>query len=111
MRHWLLILLVSLMNNFLSISLSAGSCYLGVKTSGDSNPALVSEISSSLVSQYFKEVQPIPSSGIIDDTTFITTKIVLKVKNERNVRVLLVDLGTNFSNEYTSLIKGFYGKY
>ena len=68
MRHWLQILLVSLMSNFLSISLSAGSCYLGVKTSGDFNPALVSEISSSLVSQYIKEVQPIPSSGIRGDT-------------------------------------------
>ena len=90
---------------------SEKSCYLSVKTSGDFNPALISEISTSLVSQYIKEVQPLPSSGIIDDTTFITTKIVLKVKNERNVRVLLVDLGTNFSNEYTSLIKGFYGKY
>ena len=84
---------------------------MNINTCWDFNPSLVSEISSSLVSQYIKEVQPIPSSGIIDDTTFITIKIVLKVKNDRNVRVLLVDLGTNFSNEYTSLIKGFYGKY
>ena len=50
MRHWLQILLVSLMSNFLSISLSAGSCYLGVKTSGDFNPALVS--------QYIREINP-----------------------------------------------------
>jgi hypothetical protein len=41
---------------------------LGVKTSGDFNPALVSEISSSLVSQYILEVKPIPSSGIRGDT-------------------------------------------
>ena len=68
MRHLLLILLVSLISNFLSISLSAGSCYLGVKTSGDFNPALISEISSSLVSQYIREVKPIPSSGIRGDT-------------------------------------------
>ena len=60
MRHWLLILLVSLMNNFLSISLSAGSCYLGVKTSGDFNPALVS--------QYIREINPKPYSGISGDT-------------------------------------------
>jgi len=89
----------------------ASDCSISVKTSGDFNPALVSEISSSLISQYLREVKPIPSSSIIDDTTFITTKIVLKVKNERNVRVPLVDLGTNYSSEYTSLIKGFYGKY
>ena len=68
MKHWLLILLVSLMSNFLSFSLSAGSCYLGVKTSGDFNPALISEISTSLVSQYIKEVLTIPSSGIRGDT-------------------------------------------
>ena len=68
MKHWLLILLVSLMSNFLSISLSAGSCYLGVKTSGDFNPALVSEISSSLISQDLREVKPLPSSGISADT-------------------------------------------
>ena len=41
---------------------------MGVKTSGDFNPALVSEISSSLVSQYIREVKPIPSSGIRGDT-------------------------------------------
>ena len=60
MKHWLLILLVSLMSNFLSISLSAGSCYLGVKTSGDFNPALVS--------QYIREINPKPYSGISGDT-------------------------------------------
>ena len=68
MRHWLLILLVSLMINLLSTSLSAGSCYVSIKTSGDFNPALISEISTSLVSQYIKEVLTIPSSGIRGDT-------------------------------------------
>jgi len=68
MRHWLLILLVSLMSNLLSTSLSAGSCYVSIKTSGDFNPALISEISTSLVSQYVKEVLTIPSSGIRGDT-------------------------------------------
>ena len=41
---------------------------MSVKTSGDFNPALISEISSSLVSQYISEVIPIPSSGIRADT-------------------------------------------
>ena len=44
------------------------SCYLSVKTSGDFNPVLISEISTSLVSQYIKEVLTIPSSGIRGDT-------------------------------------------
>ena len=68
MRHWLLILLVSLMSNLLFTPLSAGSCYVSVKISGDFNPALISEISTSLVSQYVKEVLTIPSSGIRGDT-------------------------------------------
>ena len=41
---------------------------MSVKTSGDFNPVLISEISSSLVSQYIREVKPIPSSGIRGDT-------------------------------------------
>ena len=47
---------------------SEETCYLSVKTSGDFNPVLISEISSSLVSQYISEVIPIPSSGIRADT-------------------------------------------
>ena len=54
---------------FMSLSeVGASDCFLSIKTSGDFNPALVSEISSSLVSQYIKEVQPIPPSGIRGDT-------------------------------------------
>ena len=41
---------------------------MSVKTSGDFNPVLISEISTSLVSQYIKEVLTIPSSGIRGDT-------------------------------------------
>jgi hypothetical protein len=79
-KHTLIILSFLLLSFPLFGQNSEKPCYLSVKTSGDFNPALISEISSSLVSQYIKEVQPLPSSGIIDDTTFITTKIVLKVK-------------------------------
>ena len=54
---------------FMSLSeVGASDCFLSIKTSGDFNPALVSEISSSLVSQYIKEVQPIPPSGIRGNT-------------------------------------------
>ena len=41
---------------------------MSIKTSGDFNPVLISEISTSLVSQYIKEVLTIPSSGIRGDT-------------------------------------------
>ena len=54
---------------FMSLSeVGASDCFLSIKTSGDFNPALVSEISSSLISQYLQEVKPIPSSGISADT-------------------------------------------
>ena len=69
MKH-LLILLISilLLTSPLFGQNSEKSCYLSVKTSGDFNPVLISEISSALVSQYISEVIPIPSSGIRADT-------------------------------------------
>ena len=69
MKH-LLILLISilLLTSPLFGQSEEKSCYLSVKTSGDFNPALISEISTSLVSQYVKEVLTIPSSGIRGDT-------------------------------------------
>ena len=39
-------------------------CYLGIKTSKEFNTVLVSEISTSLISQYIGEVQSIPPSGL-----------------------------------------------
>ena len=68
MKHLLIILSFLLLSSPLFGQNSEKPCYLSVKTSGDFNPALISEISSSLVSQYIKEVQPIPSSGIRADT-------------------------------------------
>ena len=68
MKHLLIILSLLLLTSPLFGQNSEKSCYLSVKTSGDFNPALVSEISTSLVSQYILEVKPIPSSGIRGDT-------------------------------------------
>ena len=68
MKHLLIILSFFLLSSPLSGQNSEKSCYLSVKTSGDFNPVLISEISTSLVSQYIKEVLTIPSSGIRGDT-------------------------------------------
>ena len=68
MKHTLIILSLLLLNSPLFGQNSEKSCYLSVKTSGDFNPVLISEISTSLVSQYIKEVLTIPSSGIRGDT-------------------------------------------
>ena len=68
MKHLLILLSILLLSSPLFGQNSEKPCYLSVKTSGDFNPALISEISSSLVSQYILEVKPIPSSGIRGDT-------------------------------------------
>ena len=39
-------------------------CYVGIKTSKEFNTVLVSDISTSLISQYIGEVQSIPTSGL-----------------------------------------------
>ena len=101
MRHWLLILLVSLMSNLLSTSLSAGSCYVSIKTSGDFNPALISEISTSLVSQYIKEVLTIPSSGIRGDTKCVYDVSVTSDATSRSRNIL--DPSTTPQPDHTSL--------
>ena len=68
MKHTLIILSLLLLTSPLFGQNSENSCYLSVKTSENFNPALISEISTSLVSQYIKEVLTIPSSGIRGDT-------------------------------------------
>ena len=68
MKHLLIILSFILLNSPLFGQSEEKPCYLSVKTSGDFNPVLISEISTSLVSQYIKEVLTIPSSGIRGDT-------------------------------------------
>ena len=84
------------MTTFALSEISASDCFLSIKTSGEFIPSPISGISSSLVSQYIREIKPISSSGIINGTTFLIKKIVLKVKNKINVRVILVNLGTYF---------------
>ena len=65
MRHCLTNMLVSFMSKFLSNTFSAVSYYLGVKTSGDFNLALLPEFSCSFVPQFFKEVYYFPHSPFI----------------------------------------------
>ena len=59
------------------------------------------------------EILKTPFSGIPQTLILLaSSNALLSLTPRYDVRVLLVDdLGTNFSNEYTSLIKGFYGKY
>ena len=53
-------------------------CYVGVKTSKEFNTVLVSEISSSLISQYITEVKSIPPSGLSGEPSCIFEVSVTK---------------------------------
>ena len=63
MKHLLPTLLFLLFLPSLVFS-SEEPCYVGVKTSKEFNTVLVSEISTSLISQYITEVESIPPSGL-----------------------------------------------
>ena len=47
---------------------SEETCYVVVDSSEEFNPALLSNISVSLISQFLKEVEPIPSEGVSIDS-------------------------------------------
>ena len=66
----------------LYLEIGASDCFLSIKTSGEFNPALISEISSSLVFQYIWEIKPIPSSGICGDTECVYDVLVTSDKGK-----------------------------
>ena len=84
------LLLITIISFFLLTSIvfsSEETCYVVVDSSEEFNPALLSNISVSLISQFLKEVEPIPSEGVSIDsclyqisvskekeTTFVTFK-------------------------------------
>ena len=74
------------MSKFLSNTFSAVSYYLGVKTSGDFNPALVS--------QYIREINPKPYSGISGDTECVNAVSVTsdsgKILLFKNTNLLII---------------------
>ena len=58
------ILFLLLMTPFIHEQSADKPCYVSLNSSGEFNQVLLSNISTSLISQYITEVQPIPSSGI-----------------------------------------------
>ena len=77
MRHLFFILHFFLFLPSLVFS-SEGPCYVGVKASKEFNTGLVSEISSSLISQYISEVESIPPSGLSGEPSCIFEVSVTK---------------------------------
>ena len=64
MKHILIILSILLFTSPLFGQSKEKPCYVSVTSSDEFNLILLSNISTSLISQYIREVKPIPSSGI-----------------------------------------------
>ena len=63
-RHILIILFFLLLSFPLFGQSKEKPCYVSVTSSDDFNQTLISNISISVISQYLKNVKPIPSSGL-----------------------------------------------
>ena len=85
-KHLLIILSILLLNSPL-FGQSEETCYVVVDSSEEFNPTLLSNISVSIISQFLREVEPIPPEGVSmdsclyqisvskeQDTTFVTFK-------------------------------------
>ena len=86
MKHILIILSILLLYSPL-FGQSEETCYVDADTSKEFDPTLLSNISVSLISEFLKEVEPLPPAGIsmdacvyqigaakVEDTTFVTFK-------------------------------------
>ena len=86
MKHLLIILSILLLS-FPLFGQSEETCYVVVDSSEEFNPTLLSNISVSIISQFLREVEPIPPEGVSldsclyqisvskeQDTTFVTFK-------------------------------------
>jgi len=85
-KHLLIILSILLLSSPV-IGQSKETCYVVVDSSEEFNPTLLSNISVSIISQFLREVEPIPPEGVSldsclyqisvskeQDTTFVTFK-------------------------------------
>jgi len=85
-KHLLIIFSILLLSSPV-IGLSEETCYVVVDSSEEFNPTLLSNISVSIISQFLREVEPIPPAGVSmdsclyqisvskeQDTTFVTFK-------------------------------------
>ena len=76
MKHLLILLSLLLLSSPLFGQSKEKPCYVSVTSSDDFNRTLLSNISISIISQYFKEIRPLPPGGLsgtehcIYDVTF-----------------------------------------
>ena len=64
MKHLLILLSLLLLSSPLFSQSKEKPCYISVNSSDEFNQTLLSNISISIISQYFKEIKPFPPSGL-----------------------------------------------
>ena len=93
MKHFLPILLF--LNLLPSLVFSSEEpCYVGIKTSKEFNTVLVYEISTSLISQYIRQVESIPPSGLSGQPSCIYEVSVTKDGEKTFVTIKGYDLNS-----------------
>ena len=71
MEHLLILLSILLLSSPL-FGQSDEKCYVVVDSSDDFDPSLLSNISISLISQFLREVEPIPPDGVSKDSCLLS---------------------------------------
>ena len=64
MKHLLILLSLLLLTSPLFGQSKEKPCYISVNSSDEFNPTLLSNMSISIISQYFKEIKPFPPGGL-----------------------------------------------
>ena len=100
------ILFLLLLTPFIHGQSADKPCYISVNSSGEFNQVLLSNISTSLISQYIRQVSPFPSGGLSGSNHCIYEVSVTKDGEKTFVTLQGKDLNS-FWDSYISGIDGF----
>ena len=115
MKHLLIILSLLLLNSPLFGQSEEKPCYISVNSSDEFNQTLLSNISISIISQYFKEIKPLPPSGLSGSDNCIYDVSVSKEGGKTFVTLLGKDMNSFGDSNFVgidgfqqSLLKSLY---
>ena len=103
MKHLLIILSLILLSSPL-FGQSEETCYVVVDSSEEFNPTLLSNMSVSLISQFLKEVEPIPPGGVSGDSCWYQ----ISVSKEQDT-IFVTFKGKNLNSYGDSKLSGTDG--
>ena len=108
MRQILLLLLLSylLLTSTLFGQSTEKACYISVNASDEFNQTLLSNISISIISQYFKEIKPLPPSGLSGSDNCVYEVSVSKEGGKTFVTLLGKDMNSFGDSDFVG-IDGF----